>query len=183
MENQTLSIIASLFAMIAVILSYFVKKKALYLLFQLICIVFLIISYFFNLQFFAMVGLSIGFARALTFYLYEKKGVKAPLLASIILSVLTLASYFIVNTIILKTSQPLDLLCVGALVSYAFIFRIRNLKLVRFLMLPPTILSILFNLLTGAAIFATLTYVFELCANVISIFKYHVLPRKKNITE
>ena len=42
-------------------------------------------------------------------------------------------------------------------------------------MVIPTVLSLLFNALSGAAIFATLTYVFELSANVISILKYHVI--------
>ena len=64
----------------------------------------------------------------------------------------------------------------------AFIFRIGNLKIVRFTMLIPTVLSILFNVLTSAALFATLTYVFELCANVVFIFKYHVF-KKVNETQ
>ena len=46
-------------------------------------------------------------------------------------------------------------------------------------MLIPTVLSILFNVLINAAVFATLTYVFELSANVISIFKYHVFGEKE----
>lgn len=37
-------------------------------------------------------------------------------------------------------------------------------------MLGPTLLSMLFNIVTRAAIFATLTYVFEFSANVVSIF-------------
>ncbi|MBQ8374041.1 MAG: hypothetical protein IJX98_00510 [Clostridia bacterium] len=92
---------------------------------------------------------------------------------------MTIASYFIVNFGILKTAKPLDILCLSALVMYAFIFRIRNLKIVRFTMLIPTVLSILFNVLINAAVFATLTYVFELSANVISIFKYHVFGEKE----
>ena len=79
---------------------------------------------------------------------------------------------------ILKTTKPWDVLCEFVLVMYAFISRIRNLKIVRFTMLIPTLLSILFNVLTRAAIFATLTYVFELCANVVSIFKYHVFNKQ-----
>lgn len=62
---------------------------------------------------------------------------------------------------------------------YAFIFRIRDLKIVRFTMSIPTVLSILFNVLTSAAIFTTLTYLFELIANCISIFKYHIIKGKE----
>ena len=48
-------------------------------------------------------------------------------------------------------------------------------------MLIPTILSILFNTLTGAAFFASVTYVIELTANVVSIYKYHIKNEKEEI--
>lgn len=179
MKSEILSLIAGFIAMVFVIIAYFVKKKEFYLLFQLLCVVFLVISYFFNVQFFAMIGLSIGLSRTVTFFIYENKGKNAPIYLSFVFSILTLASYFIVNYGILKTAQPLDILCLLALCSYAFIFRIRNLKIVRFAMLIPTVLSILFNVLTQAAIFVTLSYVFELGANVVSIFKYHVFNKKQ----
>ncbi len=178
MDNPILALIASFFAMTFVVISYFVKKKERYLLFQFLCIVFLIISYFFSLEFFAMVGLVVGLARTVTFYLYEKKGQKAPILWSFLFSLLSLASYFIINLVVLGEAKPLDILFLVGLIGYAFIFRIRSLKAVRFLMLAPTVLSVLFNVLTAAPIFATLSYCFELGANIVSIFKYHVFGRK-----
>ena len=181
MENEIFALIAGFFAMAFVMIAYFVKKKGLYLLFQLLCIICLVISYFFNAQYFAMIGLSVGLLRAVTFFIFENKGKVAPIYWSVIFSALTLASYFIVNFAILKTAQPLDVLCLLALCMYAFIFRIRNLKIVRFTMIIPTILSILFNVLTHAALFATLSYAFELGANVVSIFKYHVFNKKDSI--
>jgi len=181
MENRVLALIAGFIAMAFVIASYFVKKKAYYLLFQLLCIAFLIVSYFFTLQFFAMIGLAVGLFRTVTFFVYENKGKMAPILWPFVFSALTLASYFAVNYGILLTAQPLDALCLIALIMYAFIFRIRNLKIVRFAMLIPTVLSILFNVLTNAVLFATLTYVFELSANVVSIFKYHVFNKPKKM--
>ena len=175
MDNPILELIASFIAMAFVVCAYFVKKKSLYLMFQASCIVFLIISYFFDCNFFAMIGLAIGLARSLIFFAYEQKDKTAPLWLAFVISAATVASYFIVNLGILKTAQPYDILCLTGLVMYAFIFRIRNLKIVRFTMLVPTVLSILYNTLIGAAIFASLTYVFELTANVISIFRYHIL--------
>ncbi len=179
MENRILALITSFIAMLLVILAYFTRKKSRYLLFQLLCIVFLIISYFFTVQFFAMIGLFVGLLRTSTFFIYERKNTTAPILASIIFSILTIASYITVNLIILKDAKPLDLLCVFALICYAFIFRIRNLKIVRFTMIVPTVLSILFNVLTNAPIFSVLTYCIELSANLISIFKYHILKSSK----
>lgn len=175
MENQTLSALAGFISLVFVVTSYFVKNKSLYLLFQSLCIAFLVISYFFNVQFFAMVGLAISLVRALVFFGYEKKGKDAPILWAFAFSVMTVCSYFIINLGVLKTAQPLDILCLAACVLYAFIFRIRNLKIVRFAMLAPTILSILFNTLTNAALFVTITYIFELTADVVSIFKYHII--------
>lgn len=181
MYNYPLSLVAGFVAMTFVAISYFVKNKSLYLTFQALCIVFLIVSYFFTTQFFAMVGLAIGLARTLIFYAFEKRDKVAPIWVAFVLSAATLTSYFIVNLGILKTAQPLDLLCVTALIMYAFIFRIRDLKIVRFTMLIPTILSILFNTLTGAAFFASVTYVIELTANVVSIYKYHIKNEKEEI--
>ena len=178
MENRTLALIASFIGMTFVVMAYFVKKKAYYLLFELLCIVFLVVSYFFTMQFFAMIGLAVGLFRTVTFFVYENKDKQAPIGWSFLFSGLTIAAYFIVNFWILQTSQPMDVLWLVSLICYAFIFRIRNLKIVRFTMLIPLILSILFNILTHATLFAALSYVFELCANVVSIFKYHVFNRK-----
>lgn len=177
-----LSFAASFFAVVFVVMSYFVRKKSLYLLYQSLCIVFLILSYFFGLQYFAMIGLFIGLCRSVTFFLYEKEGKKAPIVWSFVFSVLTVTAYVVVNYVILKEGQPLGVLCMAALVMYAFIFRIRNLRIVRFTMLAPTFLSIAFNVLTHAAIFATLTYVFELGANLVAIVKYDILRHtEKNV--
>lgn len=180
MENEVLSFIASFIAMALVVAAYLVKNKTLYLACQSLCIVFLIISYFFAVNFFGMIGLATGLARSLTFFLYEKQDKTAPIAWSFLFSFLTIASYLIVNLGILHDAKPADILCVAALIAYAFIFRIRSLKIVRFTMLLPTVLSILYNVLIDAAIFATLTYVFELTVNLVSITRFHVLPLLKD---
>lgn len=178
MKNEILSLIASFIAMAFVICSYFAKKKN-FLLFQALCITFLIISYFFDLKLFAMVGLIIGLARSLTFYYYEKKDKEAPIILAVIFSILTLAAYFIVNIWIQKNAKPVDVIYLIGLLCYIFIFRVRDVKKVRFLMLVPTVLSVLYNVLSTAPIFATLCYTFELSANVVSIIKYHVIKVKQ----
>ena len=127
-------------------------------------------------NFFGMIGLGVGLARSLTFFLYEKQDKNAPIFWSFFFSFLTIASYVVVNVCILQDARPIDLFCVTALVLYAFIFRIRSLKIVRFTMLAPTVLSIVYNVCISAALFATLTYVFELCVNLVAIVRFHVLP-------
>lgn len=180
--NETLSLIAGFIAMSFVVIAYFVKKKVLYLVYQSACIVFLILSYLFNAQYFAMIGMVIGLWRALTFFWLEHKERDASILWSYLFAGLTIASYFIVNFWILGDAKPLDILCLFASCAYAFIFRIRNLKVVRFTMLAPTVVSILYNILSGAALFVTISYSFELGANVVSIFKYHVIKPHKDRT-
>lgn len=179
MDSRILALVASFIAMVFVVLSYFTTKKARFLLLQSLCIVFLILSYFFTLQFFAMVGLFIGLCRALVYFWYEKKGREAPLAVPLALCAMTAVSYFVVNFAILESAAAEDVLLLVALVCYIFVFRVRNLTLVRFLMLIPTVLAILFNVLTDAALFAILSYVFELSANVASIFKYHVFGKHR----
>ncbi|MBQ8284065.1 MAG: YgjV family protein [Clostridia bacterium] len=179
MENEVLALIVSFLAMTMVVISYFVKIKKYYLLFQSLCIVFLILSYLFTAEFFAMIGLSIGLVRSLVFYYYEKKGIEAPIYLSFLISFATIVSYFIVNLGILKTAKPVDILCIIPLVMYAFIFRIRNLKIVRFTMLVPTAISILYNTLANATVFVVLSYTFELTANVVSICKYHIFNKEE----
>ena len=120
MENKVLALLAGFIAMGFVVTSYFVKKKSLYLLFQALCIVFLITSYFFTVQFFAMVGLAVGLVRTYVYFVYEKKDIQAPVWIAFTLSGATLASYFIVNFWILKQSNPLDILLVVALILYVF---------------------------------------------------------------
>lgn len=178
MKNEILSLIASFIAMAFVICSYFAKKKN-FLLFQALCITFLIISYFFDLKFFAMAGLIIGLVRTLTFYCYEKNDKEAPNFLAVIFCILTLASYFIINLWILGDAKPVDITYLVGLLCYIFIFRVRDIKKVRFLMLIPTVLSLLYNVLSIAPIFATLCYTFELSANVVSIIKYHVIKVKQ----
>lgn len=177
-----LALIMSFFAMSFVVFSYFVKKKELYLLFQFLCIIFLILSQFFSLEYFSAIGLIIALIRTLTFFIYEKKNKLAPIIWPIIFSTCSLASYFIVNLWILNDAKPIDVIFLISLIMYAFIFRIRSLKFVRFSMLFPTGLSVIYFALTTAPIFTVLSYTFELVANIVSIFKYHVIKPKQNNT-
>lgn len=177
MDNSVLAYISGFIAMALVATSYFVKKKLHYLVFQLLGIVFLIFSYFFTENFFAMAGLIVALARTVTFALYENREKRAPLIWPFVFSALSIASYFITST---GAPRPVDILFLAGLLGYAFIFRVRSLKLVRFLMLAPTVLSVLYNvLIPEAVIFVIISYSFELAANVVSIFKYHVFGKEK----
>lgn len=180
--NETLAFIVSFIAMVLIAASYFFKKKEKYLLFQLLGIVFLMLSYFFTGEYFAMIGLGIAIMRTLVFFLYEKKEKTAPISLAFLFSALSVLAYFIVNFGILRTAKPADIIYLSALFGYAFVFRIRNIKTVRFAVLIPTTLSIVYNVVIEAVPFVIISYAFELGANIVSIFKYHVF-HKKNKTQ
>ena len=181
MDHPVLAFIASCITMFLGAVGFLLKKKSQYLLSQIIGMCFLITSYLLSASYFAMIGLSIGLLRTVTFFIYENKGIKAPLFWPFIFSGLTIASYFIVNLGILHNAKPIDILYVMALIFYAFIFRIRNLKTVRFTMLIPTNLAILHCILVSPA--ALPAYLFELGGNLVSIFKYHVFNKKETVQE
>lgn len=96
----------------------------------------------------------------------------------LLFSALTVAAYLIVNLGILKTAKPIDIICLLSLVAFAVILRIRDLETVRYLVLLPITLSIVYNAFSGAAAFVTVSYSFELVMSVLAICKYQIFNKK-----
>lgn len=181
MDEVTIKLIADIISFIAmglIAVSYFVKKKAGYLLFQFLGIIFLILSYLFSGLYVAMLGLSVGLIRTITFLLYENKGKKAPIVWSFVFSIMTIGSYFLAKALGTIPNQ-FDAINIIALCMYAFIFRIRDIRVVKFCMLIPTVMSILYNILSKAPIFNAVSYSIEFIANVASIIMYYAMIYRK----
>ena len=184
MTREEWAFIISIVVMLVMCSSYFFKKKSLYLIVQGIGITLLMASYILWREYFAMVGLVIGLVRMLVYLLYEQKNKEAPIWWAIVFSVLGVACYLIINVWIQGTAKWVDIIYLVGLVAYAFIVRIRNLNLVRYLVLIPTGLSILYNALLGVGtLMVVISYSFEFCANIASIIKYHVWDKKKQSVE
>lgn len=183
MPPETWSLIVSFIAMAFVVSSYFLKSKSGFLLFQSLGICFLMASYLFDKLYFAMIGLGIGLARVLVYFAYEKKDRKAPLIWAFVFALSTVIVYLVVNIGILHTARIEDIVYLVGLAFYAFVFRIRNLELMRYLSTIPTALSILYNVLCKAAPFVVVSYTFELCAAIVAILKYHVFGKNKEEKE
>ena len=183
MDAETWSLIVSFFAMLLIAMSYFLKSKSGFLLFQAIGIVFLMTSYLLDGSYFAMIGLGIGLARSLTFYFFEQKDKTPSIFFPILFSALSVAAYIVTNLVILKDAKYYDIIYLIGLILYAFVFWIRNLEFMRYAVTIPTALSILYNVMSGAAAFVIVSYTFELGANLVAIFKYHILNKDKNTTE
>ena len=129
------------------------------------------LSYLFGAEYFAMIALTVSLSRTLLFFIYEKKDKRAPLAFAFLFAFLTVSAYVAVNFFILKTARPTDILYLTAQIMYAFIFRIRSIKLVRYTIIIPHALAILYNLLLEGMLFVALSYSFELLADIYSIVK------------
>jgi len=173
MYNYTLSQLAGGATLALMVLSYFFKSKSTYLFLQTMGLLCMFFSYLFGEEFFAMASLAVSLTRTLTFYLYEKKDKEAPIAFSYFYAFLTVCVYITVNLIILETAKPVDILYLSALVMYAFVFRIRNIKLVRYTVIAPHALAILYNLILGDMVFVAMSYGFELLADFYAIIKYN----------
>ena len=173
MYNYTLSQIAGGVTLALMVLSYFFKSKSTYLFLQTMGLFSMFFSYLFGAEYFAMITLTVSLTRTLTFYLYEKKDKEAPMAFSHLFAFLTICAYLTVNLVILKTAKPVDILYLSAVVLYAYIFRIRNIRLVRYTVLLPHALAILYNLLLGDMLFVAMSYFFELLADVYAILRYN----------
>ena len=91
------SLLASFVAMALIASSYFLKSKGGYLLFQSVGMIFLMISYCLDELYFPMIALAVGLARALIFFVYEKKDKEAPLVWPFVLAIVSVVAYFIIN--------------------------------------------------------------------------------------
>ena len=178
MAKERWAFVVSLIAMLLIASSYFFKKKSLYLILQSAGMVFLMSSYLLTGEYFAMIGLAIGLARALTYFAFEIHDKKASIFFPFLFSGLSVAAYCIINLWILKTAKLVDIIYLAGLVGYAFIFWIRDLKTMRYLVTIPTALSILYNVLIRAVPFVIISYSFELAANLAAIAKYDLFKKK-----
>lgn len=183
MYNYTLSQIAGGLTLALMVASYFFKSKRAYLLLQSLGLVAMFFSYLFGAEFFAMVSLAVSLTRTLTFFIYESKDKEAPLAFSFLFASLTVLAYLTVNLVILKTAKPLDILQLTAQAMYAFVFRIRNIKLMRYVVIVPTVLAVLYNVLLGGMVFVAVSYGFELAADLYAIVKYNLKPIKEQKNE
>ncbi len=183
MPNETVALAVSFVAMALIVSSYFFEKKVYFLLFQALGTVFLVLSYLFSGEYFAMIGLAVGLSRTLTYFFFEKKNKETPIVFVFLFCALTLAAYFTVNLGILKKAKPIDIFYVASLILYAIVFRVKDVELMRYLVLLPTALAVLYNILCSAPVFTTVSYAFEVAAGVYAVIKFNILGKKESKKE
>ncbi len=172
---KIVSFILSSIALVLFCGSYFFDNKKKYLFFQLTGNVFLSLSYFFMGAYFTMISVAIGILRGLVCYKYEKNKKKVPHIMIFGLCFLTVLSFIIINYVILSgTSSPWDILYMVASCMYAITFAMRNIKLMRYVILLPHICSIAYNLLVKAPISSAISYGIEFVITVVAIIKFNI---------
>ena len=83
------------------------------------------------------------------------------------------------NYVILSgEASPWDVLYLFASCMYAITFAIRNIKLMRYLVLIPHMSAILYNLLAHAPISSAISYGIEFMITVVAIVKFSLQEKK-----
>lgn len=176
-----LSYVMSVIALALYCGSYFFDNKKKYLILQLTGNVFLSFSYFFMGAYFTMVSIAVGIARGLICYTYEKNNKKVPIYMIIGLCLVTVSSYIIINYVVLSgTASKWDFLYMFASCMYAITFAIRNIKLMRYLVLIPHMSAISYNLLAKAPISSAISYGIEFTITVVAIIKFGIQEKHKS---
>lgn len=180
MYSEPLSLIASFLGMGFAMSSYFVKKKNLFLVWQGGAILFLALSCLFKLHYLPVITYGIALVRVLVYYQFEKADKNLSVWIKTFFALLNVVAYFVLNAISGTKFNAIDLLLIIASIMYAYIFGIRNIKLLRFMFIIPTVISIVYYIITCAAIFVTISYLFELLANLTAICCYKYWEIKFN---
>ena len=177
---EVLSFVMSTIALCLYSLSYFFNSKRNYLVLQLSGNVFLSLSYLLIGSYFTMVALAIGIARGLICYIYEQKDKKVPIYFIVGLCAASVLSYVIINLVILRSQASVwDLLYLFASCMYAVTFAIRNIRVMRYLVLIPHTSAVAYNLLIRAPISSAISYGIELVVTLVAIVKFEISARKK----
>ena len=162
------------------VLSYFFNTKKGYLVSQLSGNVFLSVSYLLIGSYFTMIAVLIGIARGLICYAYEKRDKRVPLCCIVGLCLVTVASYITVNYVILQSAaSAFDVLYLFSSCMYAVSFAIRNLRVMRYVMLLPHASAVAYNLLIHAPISSAISYGIELAVTVVAIAKHELTKSKR----
>ena len=175
-----LSFVMSTIALALYSLSYFFNNKRNYLILQLSGNFFLSASYLLIGSYFTMVAVIIGIARGGICYIYEKKDKKVPIYCIIGLCLASIISYIIINYVVLRSqTSAWDVLYLFASCMYAVTFAIRNLRVMRYVVLLPHSSAVAYNLLIHAPISSAISYGIELVVTVVAIIKYELTKGKK----
>ena len=125
--------------------------------------------------YFTMISVAIGIGRGVICYIYEKNNKKVPVYVIAGLCLLTVTSYIVINYVIpAGESSPWDILYLVASCMYAITFAMRNIRLMRYVILIPHSCAVSYNLLAGAPISSAISYGIEFFVTVAAIIRFEI---------
>ena len=96
----------------------------------------------------------------------------------------TVSSYIVINYVVLTgAASPWDVLYMIASCMYAVTFAMRNIKLMRYIVLIPHTSAIAYNLLVKAPITSAISYVIEFVITIVAIIKFGIQEKRLNSTQ
>ena len=154
-------------ALLLVVVSYFWKDKKVFLMLQVIANIFYGLSFVFSSALVFGINSFISIVRVVVLYVYEKKNISPPiyLVIPFVLSYLTVGIIFY--------QQPIDIIGIFTPMLFTIAMWMKNMQLVRYLMLLPNALLVLSALLYSAYTTALLDTV-EIVAIVVAIITFHL---------
>lgn len=154
-------------ALLLVVVSYFWKDKKVFLMLQVIANIFYGLSFVFSSALVFGINSFISIVRVIVLYVYEKKNISPPicLVIPFVLSYLTVGIIFY--------QQPIDIIGIFTPMLFTIAMWMKNMQLVRYLMLLPNALLVLSALLYTAYTTALLDAI-EIIAIIVSIITFHL---------
>ena len=172
------SFVLSTIALALYSIGYFFHQKKHYLICQLVGNIFLSLSYLMIGAYYTTVVVLIGIIQLFVCYAYEKKDKRVPTWFIVALCASSVSCYVIINNVILSQASVWDAVYLFASCMYAICFSIRNLRVVRYVVLIPHASAVAYNLLIHAPISSALAYGIEGVVTVVAIVKDEATRRK-----
>lgn len=142
MREFIIAQILGMIALILVCLGYFQKKKTSFLIFQVFANIFYAFSFLVQGAFVGAFLTFISVLRSIIFYICQKKEFKY----TYIFLILILISY--VTTTIIFWDSWFDIIPLITSTIFTFAFYIKDIRLTRFIMIPPNAMLVLYNIYT-----------------------------------
>ena len=176
MINFIIAQVLGAIALVLMVISYFVKKKISFLFLQIIANLFYGLSFIFSSSLVAGINSIISILRVIQLYFYEKAGKTDPPYIIIIYSII----YIIVGIIFFN--NILDIIPIITPIIFTIAMSMKNMQMVRYLMLPPNALLVFYAVMCQAYTTAILNFV-EIIALIVAIIKFSIDKKKERANE
>lgn len=154
-------------ALILVFISYFLRNKTTFLVFQIVANFFYALSFVFTNALVAGINSLISLIRCVVFYLYNRQNKNIPWFYLLIFSIL----YVTAGIIFFK--DYIDIIPMLTPILCTLAMMMKNMKLVRYFMILPNILLVFYGILCQVYTTAALDFM-EVVAIFIAIIKFYI---------